>query len=200
LFLGCAHSFSPAEEPEKCLSQSQIAFTALLPGGKIDMSQPSVFQKPSTEKSIQSYGVFVDSHSVLTVSHAVPKNSELSGFSVIRSNEEQELLLLSSKQCGKPLIVSEQELKVGTEVFFCDEAKPAGVITQIELTSYSKLPLSSSTKPLSGIALVDGSFSLGDSGKGFCYADGALAGILVATDQNGNGLLIPSQTILGFLN
>lgn len=200
LFFGCADEQISLYNEKKCLSDSSVKITTVLPAGKVDMGSPSAFQNPSEQQIIESYGIYVEKNAVLTVFHAFPKSAQISGFTKIFSDEEKELLLLSAEKCGIPTPVSRDSLLVDTELFDCDSGEKIGTITKTNVTSYSQLPFSFSTKPLQNISVLPGDFLAGNSGRGFCRANGTLAGILVATDSNRSGLLIPAEVIVEFLN
>jgi len=200
-FSGCENSDQKKTVLEdQCLPSAEIQIIATLPGGKVDLSEPEIFQESSEKKSLQSFGIYVEKNLVLTVAHAIPKGASAQGLSRKKEDAENELLLLSSKICGAPVSVSSKNPVEEEALFFCGSGAVAGKVEEADLTSYSKKPFSDSTKSLEGLVKISGKYSLGDSGRGFCNKKGELAGILVAVTEKDEGLLIPSNQVLEFLN
>ncbi len=198
LCLTCA-GCSTKNEFSECTSGPIVELRAVIPAGTVNLSESGIFQKSAHEKIITSFGVFVEPNTVLTVSHALPIRSEISGYEPLQRNTESELLTLSSQRCGRPLPLSFQDVAPGEVLYDCVKKVPLGNVTKIKTTAFSKSNVSLKTLSLSNLIEVSGSFNQGDSGLPFCTANGDIAGVLVSVNDS-SGFIIASEQIQEFLN
>ena len=179
----------------RCLSEHEVELMALLPKHAVNMAQN---EKKISARFVRSFGIFIQKNTVLTVSHALPKNAHLEHFSVQKNDEKNELLLLRSEQCGFPVPLAKKNATINEEVFWCRDGKKAGKIIEENIETYAKFPLGASGKRLTALQKMQGNVQTGDSGRGICNEQGALLGMVVATDTEG-AFLIPVAKIIDFL-
>ncbi len=193
IFAGCTTNPPLVQRaPQACVGSEATIVATLPTADSYDGS------KPKGITTIASGGYITDRF-VITVSHAVPPNATAEGFTEQKRDSEAHLLLLEADTCGTPLTLAKDAASLNDNLFDCATGNARGTVTAFEASAASKSPLASSAILLDDLAVLPGTFALGDSGKPFCNQSGELAAVLVAIRED-SALLIGTDAIRAFLN
>lgn len=172
---------SCSKSPEKNCLPSEIEITGFLSEKAVNLEKRKVLSEDSGAKLLTGKGVFIDDYTILTVSHVFPPGTKFSGYTLDRRNTKNDLLLLNSKECGNPLLVSDQEKN---EIYECTTQEFLGE-SEVRDNISAKSPFGEETIQHIDIPFIKGEYSLGDSGKPLCSKEGEVVGILMATSNEG---------------
>lgn len=195
IFLGGCTS-SEISQNIKCPHTYEREIVATLPEGWGNIETGENGNPPFITNA---HGVFIEKNLLLTVSHALPAAGIAEGITPLFRDEKSELLLVKTEECGTPLSLIKSHMQKEENIFFCDTLLPAGTIKDEGIATFSASPVSSYVKILEGVLEIEGEFSSGDSGKGFCNAQRELVGILVSANEE-RGFLLPAEKIVDFLS
>lgn len=174
---------------------SEVDITAKIPAGSRNIASETT--PTATESMSHARGFFLEKNMVLTVAHAVPNGAKLdSDFLEKKRDDTADLLLLTSQTPGTPLILTENNPSLGTEIFDCEHEWFRGKIKSI--TSTVAENAFGDTALLENLFFVHGDFYSGESGKPFCDQNRKVLGILVAIRGN-DGFLRGAKEIKKFL-